>query len=140
MVSFAKHFWTAETKRHREKGAQKVIDFHSSGDETHTGSISVQNLTPPLKQRWVVNFGQPISYPLIADGKVFVTVKNAATQGSVLFALDAANGMIMIPGISQDQEWFAGPVTVTLIKQSKGLAFTPALLEKSVCGQVCINN
>lgn len=49
-------------------------------------------MTPPLKQRWVVNFGQPISYPLIADGKVFVTVKNAVAQGSTLFALDATNG------------------------------------------------
>ena len=59
---------------------------------THTGSISTQNLTPPLKQRWVVNFGQPISYPLIADGKVFVTVKNAVSQGTTLFALDTTFG------------------------------------------------
>ena len=49
---------------------------------THTGSISVENLAPPLTQRWTVNFGQPISYPLIADGRVFVTVKNAVVQGS----------------------------------------------------------
>lgn len=59
---------------------------------THTGAISSDNLTPPLKQRWVVNFGQPMSYPLIVDGKVYVTVKNAVTQGTTLFALDAANG------------------------------------------------
>ena len=59
---------------------------------THTGSISVENLTPPLLQRWVVNFGQPISYPLIADGKVFVTVKNSSTHGTRLYALNATNG------------------------------------------------
>ena len=59
---------------------------------THTGANSVEGLTPPLRQRWVVNFGQPISYPLIADGKVFVTVKNAAGSGTTLYALDAING------------------------------------------------
>lgn len=59
---------------------------------THTGSISTENLTPPLKQRWVVNFGQPMSYPLIADGKVYVTVKNAVGQGTTLFALDTTFG------------------------------------------------
>ena len=62
---------------------------------THTGSISVENLTPPLTQRWTVNFGQPISYPLIAEGRVFVTVKNAVVQGSSLYALDATNGAII---------------------------------------------
>lgn len=61
-------------------------------DATHTGSISIAGLTPPLTQRWVVNFGRPISYPLIADGRVYVTVKNATGQGTTLFALNATNG------------------------------------------------
>src|SRR5829696_5311857 len=64
-------------------------------NSTHTGSVSSENLTPPLKQRWVVNFGRSISYPLIADGRVFVTVKNASGQGTTLFALDATNGAIL---------------------------------------------
>ena len=59
---------------------------------THTGSISVENLTPPLSKRWTVNFGRPISYPLIADGKVFVTVKNSVGHGTRLYALNATNG------------------------------------------------
>ena len=59
-------------------------------DSTHTGASS-ENLVPPLKQRWVRNFGQSISYPLIADGKVFVTVRNAG-GGTTLHALDSANG------------------------------------------------
>ena len=59
---------------------------------THTGSISSEHLTPPLKQKWVVNFGRSISYPLIADGKVYVTVRNASASGTVLYALDGANG------------------------------------------------
>jgi len=60
-------------------------------DATHKGSITIQQLSPPLRQRWTVNFGQPISYPLIADGKVFVTVNNAP-GGTTLFALNATNG------------------------------------------------
>ena len=61
-------------------------------NETHTGSITTDHLTPPLRQRWVVNFGRSISYPLIADGRVYVTVKNASGSGTTLFALDATNG------------------------------------------------
>jgi outer membrane protein assembly factor BamB len=63
-------------------------------DATHTGSITTAHLAPPLKQRWVFDFGQDISYPLIADGKVFVTVSNAGS-GTTLFALDAANGGLL---------------------------------------------
>ncbi|HWP53168.1 MAG TPA: hypothetical protein VN476_03495, partial [Pyrinomonadaceae bacterium] len=47
-------------------------------NETHTGSSSSPGLVPPLKPKWSVNFGQNISYPIIADGKVFVTVRNAS--------------------------------------------------------------
>src|SRR6185369_15183979 len=38
------------------------------------------------------NFGQRISYPLIADGKVFVTVTNESSYGTRLYALNAADG------------------------------------------------
>jgi outer membrane protein assembly factor BamB len=65
-------------------------------NETHTGSSSSPGLIPPLKQKWSVNFGWPISYPLIADGKVFVTVKNApVTSGTTLFALNAGDGSML---------------------------------------------
>src|SRR5688572_8711809 len=64
-------------------------------DETHTDSISVAHLIPPLKARWTVNFGQNISNPLIADGRVFVTVNNGTSQGTTLFALDARNGAVI---------------------------------------------
>lgn len=60
---------------------------------THTGAITIENFAPPLKPRWTVNFGQPISYPLIADGRVFVTVRNPTlSTGTTLYALDATNG------------------------------------------------
>jgi outer membrane protein assembly factor BamB len=61
-------------------------------NETHTGSVNSPGLEPPLRQKWSVNFGQNISYPLIADGRVFVTVRNASAQGTNLYALDATSG------------------------------------------------
>ena len=61
-------------------------------DVMHTGSVTSPGLTPPLKQKWSLNFGRPISYPLIADGKVFVTVSNVSPSGSILYALNAADG------------------------------------------------
>ena len=63
-------------------------------DATHTGSVTSPGLTPPLKQKWVVNFGQPISYPLIADGRVFVTAKDPVNKTN-LFVLDATNGALL---------------------------------------------
>ena len=68
--------------------AQQARNFQV--DATHTGSSS-EALVPPLKQRWVRDFGQSISYPLIADGKVFVTVKNPS-GGTTLHALDSSSG------------------------------------------------
>ena len=74
-------------------------------DATHTGATTSSSLKPPLKQRWVVNFGQSISYPLIADGRVYVTVNNGTFNGTNLFALNAADGAILwsfpLGGVSQ---------------------------------------
>lgn len=67
--------------------AQQARNFQI--DETHTGSTTVDRLIPPLKVRWTANLGQGISYPLIADGRVFVT------QGTTLLALDATNGAVL---------------------------------------------
>ncbi len=52
-----------------------------------------------LHQKWSVTLGSKfgirnVSYPLIAGGRVFVTVPNAAQAGSNLFALNAATGAV----------------------------------------------
>src|SRR5215831_13716437 len=60
-------------------------------NEAHNGS-SPSVIVPPLTQRWSVNFGQAISYPLVADGKVFVTVKKETSDGTILYALNGADG------------------------------------------------
>ena len=78
------------TTTHAQVAPEQAVNFQI--DASHTGDTSVQHLTPPLRQRWVVNFGRSISYPLIADGKVYVTVRNATSYGTMLYALDQANG------------------------------------------------
>jgi outer membrane protein assembly factor BamB len=63
----------------------------------HAGDQPDDTLTPPLMQRWTLDLHGAISYPLIAGGRVFVTVTNADAQmvplpGSRLFALEQATG------------------------------------------------
>lgn len=60
-------------------------------DAAHTGA-QYDSVTPPLAQRWSRNLGGQISYPLIAGGRIFVTVTNPSTNGTTLYALDEANG------------------------------------------------
>jgi outer membrane protein assembly factor BamB len=61
-------------------------------NETHTGSITVAHLTPPLRQKWSVNFGRSPGYPIIADGRVYVVLKSTAGNGTSLYALNGATG------------------------------------------------
>jgi outer membrane protein assembly factor BamB len=62
-------------------------------NETHTGSINSPGLIPPLRPKWTLNFGRKMSYPLIANGKVYVTMRYATNVfGTDLYALNAADG------------------------------------------------
>jgi outer membrane protein assembly factor BamB len=60
-------------------------------DATHSGA-QYDSVTPPLVQRWSRDLGGQISYPLIAGGRIFVTVANPSSYGTKLYALDEANG------------------------------------------------
>jgi outer membrane protein assembly factor BamB len=61
-------------------------------DPMHRGAQQ-GTLAPPLTKRWTVDLGASVSYPLIAGGRVFVTVRNAGSSyGARLIALDAATG------------------------------------------------
>jgi outer membrane protein assembly factor BamB len=60
-------------------------------DPAHTGAQPNDTLTLPLTQRWSVQLPGEVSYPLIADGRVFVTVV-AHTDGANLYALDQQTG------------------------------------------------
>ena len=56
----------------------------------HTGYSPAQ-ISPPLHRRWVRDFDGSVSYPLIADGKVFVFV-NSETEGWTVKGLSARTG------------------------------------------------
>ena len=61
-------------------------------DAAHSGAQPGDTLATPLAQRWSVNLGGSVSYPLIAGGRVFVSVADSPNYGSRLYALDATTG------------------------------------------------
>lgn len=62
-------------------------------DVAHSGHGKIAGFTGNLKLLWTVNLGAgAISYPLIADGLVFVTVANSGNYGTELFALNPTSG------------------------------------------------
>jgi outer membrane protein assembly factor BamB len=67
-------------------------------DVAHSGVQMDSQLVPPFSRRWRATFPAQVSYPLIADGKVFITVgstSNDATRTPRLYALDQASGQIL---------------------------------------------
>jgi outer membrane protein assembly factor BamB len=69
-------------------------------DPAHDGDqVKGQLKTTSLTKKWSVTLGgvfgtRNVSYPLIAGGRVFVTVPNGANSGSKLYALNAATGAV----------------------------------------------
>jgi outer membrane protein assembly factor BamB len=64
----------------------------------HSGVQTDSALTPPFGVRWRVTLPAQVSYPLIAEGKVFVTAGSTAddaTRTPVLYALDQASGQTL---------------------------------------------
>ena len=60
----------------------------------HSGATQFNTFLPTMLQQWTVDLGGNVSYPLIAQGKVYVTVQSSATTGKRLVALDETNGQI----------------------------------------------
>jgi outer membrane protein assembly factor BamB len=59
----------------------------------HSGAAVFQPaLKLPLTQVWTRNFGGTTSYPLIAQGTVYVSVANRVSYGSVVHALNEVTG------------------------------------------------
>src|SRR3954454_4370991 len=72
--------------------AARAADFRGfQADPAHSGHASDETFVPPLKRAWSRSLGGPVSYPVIANGMVFVTVANR-DKGTTLMALDAASG------------------------------------------------
>ncbi len=61
----------------------------------HTGAQLDSTFVPPLLKRWSVDLGGAVSYPLIAGGRVFVTVAAGEHNGTTLVALDLVTGTVV---------------------------------------------
>jgi outer membrane protein assembly factor BamB len=77
----------------------------------HTGVTPDVVAANPTK-RWSRTFTGTVSYPLIVGNRVFVTVANATSNGTSLYALDASTGAV---------DW--GPVNLYGTYSWSGLAF-----------------
>ena len=73
----------------------------------HAGAVGFQSMSFPTSSTWSINLGGQPSYALIADSKVFVTVKvgAGASTGSQLIALDQASGQTVWGPLQLPQGW-----------------------------------
>jgi outer membrane protein assembly factor BamB len=59
---------------------------------SHTGSIKTTGVVPPLSVKWSVPVAGTASYPIIANGMVFVIGGGNGTTPSTLYGLNGATG------------------------------------------------
>jgi outer membrane protein assembly factor BamB len=74
-------------------GAGAAVTFQIN--PAHTGASTDTHIAPPLAKRWSMELGSSVSYPLIADGRVFVTTVSTVSAGTLLYALDLTSGAIL---------------------------------------------
>lgn len=60
----------------------------------HDGSVVFQNFTTMPSKLWSINLGHRVSYPVIAQGEVYVTAGDRSVPGMNLYALNANSGHI----------------------------------------------
>ena len=82
--------------------AYQITPDHA-GVTASGGSLALQ-----LKPLWSVTLPGAISYPIIADGGVFVTVAglSGSTYGSQLYAFDAQTGATLWPAVPLNGTYF----------------------------------
>ncbi len=63
----------------------------------HDGKNVGEHLFFPLHEAWRHDFGDKVGYPLVVNGRVFVTVAGtgSSSNGARLYALDGATGVIL---------------------------------------------
>jgi outer membrane protein assembly factor BamB len=72
-------------------------------DLAHSGYQPLSTLHPPLTRQWTLPVGDLVSYPVVADGRVFVAVKNNLGNDTNLSAVNVDTGEVLwgpvaIPG------------------------------------------
>jgi len=88
--------WGISVARAGSLATAYQIDARHDGDQT-SGTLSVGS----LRRKWSVTLGETggyrlaaVSYPVIAGGRVFVTVEYSQGYGSELYALNAKTGAV----------------------------------------------
>jgi outer membrane protein assembly factor BamB len=80
-------------------GAQNADAVAFQINAAHVGNINFSNgFAAPLRQIWYVNLGGTVSYPIIADGMVFVTVDDSTDYDentALVYALDLTTGAVL---------------------------------------------
>ncbi len=74
-------------------GTDLAVAYHI--DVGHTGVQNDSVLVPPFVQRWQTSLPALTSYPLIANGKVYVTVGDNNSVARALYALDQQDGHVV---------------------------------------------
>jgi outer membrane protein assembly factor BamB len=82
------------------QGADEAVAFQI--DAEHDGSLTADTLKPPLRQAWATALPGLVSYPIIADGKVIVTVGNAEDGQAYLYGFDQTTGEEAWPRVPLD--------------------------------------
>jgi outer membrane protein assembly factor BamB len=85
----------AGAQDHNANGSASVAESVTYQiNPTHTGAIKMAGLGWPLTVKWSVDLGAPVSYPLIACGRVFVLAGPDGLGDVNLYALDGQTGAV----------------------------------------------
>ena len=77
------------------------------GGPSHDGRVTGAPAAP-LGVRWATDLGAPMSYPVVAEGLVFVSVRNEPDYGTTIYALDAASGAVRWSRANPGTYWYGG--------------------------------
>src|SRR3954471_9400083 len=64
-------------------------------DAAHTGNAAGAGLRPPLRRAWSRSLPGRVSYPVVADGRVFVIRQRPWPNGSEVVALSTRTGRVL---------------------------------------------
>ena len=82
----------------------------------HTGALNTLGLRLPLEKKWSIDMGQVVSYPIIANGRMYVTATDNSSTIKRLLAIDQKTGAIA----------WSQNLTTTYYRLMPALEFTPA--------------
>jgi len=72
----------------------------------------MRHLPPQSAPTWTHNLGAPVSFPLVANGMVFVATANTdGSYGNELYALDAQTGAVVWGPVAVSGTYFGSGLT-----------------------------